>query len=162
MSTLGLAQTKIAVVDLQEAILLTDYAKNRIEQLNNSEHYKLLSSEYNTIRADIQALSKDAETNAKKWDNKQKQEFQEKAMYAREDLESSTKKLRAKKQQLFSEIIQFMQEKAKKALGELIDAEKIGLLLDRKAALSAGPEYDLTAKLVIKLNNADARAKKEP
>ena len=148
----ALAQGKIAVIDFEEAILRSDYAKKRLEELNLSENFKQLMAEYNSLKADFQALQKDYEANAEKWTDDKRQSFQEKASYIRADLELASKKLNAKREQILQDIAQAMQGKARTALGELIESEKISLLLDRKAVLSANQEYNLTDKLVAKLN----------
>ncbi len=147
----ALAQPKIAVVDFDEAILGSDYAKQRFEELQQSNNYKQLNTELNSLKADSEAMSKEFE-NSENWSTEKRQEFQEKAQYVRADYELAAKKINAKQQQVLKEIAYSMQEKTKAELKELIDAEKVELLLDRKAVLFSGPEYDITNKLIAKLN----------
>ena len=152
VSTAVLAQSNIAVVDVEDAILRCDYAQERIEELKKEGTYKDLFSEYGIIQSDLEAMQADQLANSSKWDIKQRQDFQERLVYLREDYESAAKKLNAKQKQVYQEIVGALQEKARLGLEEIIKEEKIGLLLDAKAALLKTPEYDITDKLVRKLN----------
>jgi len=146
------AQTKISVVDVEDAILRSDYSQERIEELQAEANYKQLLAEFNSIQSDLEALQVERQNNSAKWDAKKRAEFQERVAYLREDYESSAKKLNAKQKQVYQEIVAALQDRAKIALEEIIKEEKIGLLLDAKATLLKTPEFDITDKLVRKLN----------
>ena len=152
LSTIAMAQTNIAVVDVEDAILRSDYAKERMEELNKMSTFKNLVSEFNAAQADIEAMQEEQIANASKWDAKQRADFQERLVYLREDYESAAKKLNAKRQQIYEAIVRAMQEKARIGLKEIIASEKIGLLIDAKAVLLKTPDFDITEKLIRKLN----------
>ena len=58
------AQGKIAVVDLQEAILQTDYAQKRINDVRNQDDYKSDKAEFDRLKAEFDNLVKDFQKDA--------------------------------------------------------------------------------------------------
>ena len=56
--TLGWAQGKIAVVDVQGAILQTDVAQKRVDEIRNAEEFKKNKAEYEQLQAEGEALLK--------------------------------------------------------------------------------------------------------
>lgn len=141
----------IAVIDYERAILRSDYAVKRFEELESSEAYKVLVSELNARQADLQVLS-DEVKKSEDWSANKRRDFQEKARNARTDYELAVQRVNGKKQQLLQEIAVAMQEKAAGAIQELIKSERIDLLVDRQATLSVTERYDLTDKLIAKIN----------
>jgi len=148
----ALAETKIAVVDIGKAIFAAEVAKARSDQLKANSEYAALQAKYDSTTADMQALSKDAEAKSMTWSREQLAEYQKKIEYLRADLELTAKKLESEIKTLQNGIIQELQPKALEALKELVEEEKISLLLRADAVLVAEPGLNLTAKLTERLN----------
>lgn len=143
---------RIAVVDRQEAILNTKFAQDRFKIWRESDSIKELDAQMRTLSADLQAMRKDAEANAEKWQDDRKAEFQKNFQYRQADLELTGKKLDAERKQLLQEINDVQAQKMVEALRDLVKAEGIGLLLDKQVALHADNAYDITAKLTARLD----------
>nr|MBP6724599.1 OmpH family outer membrane protein [Halioglobus sp.] len=56
--TLGWAEGKIAVVDLQEAILQTDVAQKRLEELRNQDSFKADKAEFERLKKEMDEMVK--------------------------------------------------------------------------------------------------------
>ena len=61
--TLGWAEGKIAVVDLQEAILQTDVAQKRLEELRNQDSFKADKAEFERLKSAMEGERARAERN---------------------------------------------------------------------------------------------------
>ena len=59
LPTLGWAQGKIAVVDLQEAILQTDLAQKRLAEIREQSDYKSDKAEYDRLKKEFDELTKE-------------------------------------------------------------------------------------------------------
>lgn len=154
ISGAALAQSKVAVFNLQAAIMSTDTAKSKVNALKTSSEYSKLQSSAESIRAEVQKLAEDAQKNSMTWSEEQKAEQQRKMNFKRSDFETTVKKMRAMEAQVGQEIQKVMAPKAKSALEAIIKEQKLDLVLDAGSAYYAGPNLDLT-EAVVKRMNAD-------
>jgi len=153
-SGMALAQTKVAVVNFQAAIMGTELAKSKINALKTSSEYSQLQSSAEGIQAEMQKLADDAKKNGVTWSDEKKAEQQRKMNFKRSDLETAIKKLRAMEGQAVQEIQKAMVPKAKAAMEEVIKERKLDLVLDANTAVFAGPSTDLTGEVVKRMNAA--------
>ncbi|MGL6161518.1 OmpH family outer membrane protein [Microbulbifer sp.] len=154
ISGAALAQSKVAVFNLQAAIMSTDIAKSKVNALKTSSEYSSLQSSAESIRAELQKLAEDAQKDSMTWSEEQKAEQQRKMEFKRSDFETTVKKMRAMEAQVGQEIQKVMAPKAKNALEAIIKDQKLDLVLDASSAYYAGPNTDLT-EAVVKRMNAD-------
>lgn len=154
ISGAALAQSKVAVFNLQAAIMSTDTAKSKVNALKTSSEYSSLQSSAESIRAELQKLAEDAQKNSMTWSEEQKAEQQRKMEFKRSDFETTVKKMRAMEAQVGQEIQKVMAPKAKNALEAIIKDQKLDLVLDAGSVYYAGPDIDLT-EAVVKRMNAD-------
>lgn len=154
LSGIALASDKVAVFDLQTAILSTEVAKQRVQELQSNAEFAAMQAKFESLRVDLQGLAKDAETNGMTWSQEQQAEHRKKIEYKRADLELAAKKLQAEKNAAVKRIMQELAPKAKTVLNQMITAEGIGLVLDSKVAYYADASFDITAKVTDKLNKA--------
>ncbi len=143
---------KIAVIDVGRAIFSTDVAKARQKQLQGQSEYASLQSKYDSAGADMQALQKEVESKRMTMSQEKAAEYQKKMEYLRADLELNGRKLEQEIKGLRNSIMQELQPKTVEAIKELVAEEKVTLLLQREAVISAAPEMDLTDKLIDRLN----------
>ena len=153
-SSLAAAQGKIAVLDMQGAILNTNEAQKRLKGLREEEQFKAslaelekLQKEYNDI---IQKLQKDLAVMSAT----QKDAERKKVEGKRADIEHVVRKLQASEQEVMGELMQQMGPKLQQVVADLIKSEEIGLLLDQKAAIHVNTGYSITAKVTEQLNKA--------
>ncbi|MFC6632203.1 OmpH family outer membrane protein [Microbulbifer taiwanensis] len=152
LSGAAVAQTKVAVFNLQAAIMSTEAAKSKVNALKTSSEYSKLQSSAESIRSEVQKLAEDAQKNSVTWSDEQKAEQQRKMNFKRSDFETAVKKLRAMEAQVGQDIQKTMAPKAKAALEAIIKERKLDLVLDAGSAYYVSPESDLTAEVVKRMN----------
>lgn len=148
----ALAADKIAVVNVQRAIIDTDVAKERLESLRTEADFKSNMKDVEKIKKEGQALVEKLQKDGPVMSAEQQAALQKKIQEKQADLEHIARKLQAKEQEVLQEIMSQRQEQTKKVISEIIETEGIGLLLDNRAALHAEPGYDITAKVTHALN----------
>ncbi len=153
---LGWAQGKIAVVDLQEAILQTDLAQNRLNDVRAQDDYKADKAEFDRLKDEFDELVKKFQKDAAVMSQEQQVAARKKLASKQSDLEHVTKKLQAAEQGAGQALLQEMAPKVQEVLRGIITAEGIGLLLHRSAVIHADAGYSITAKVTDKLNQAAA------
>lgn len=156
ISTLGWAEEKVAVVDVQGAILQTDYAQKRLNEVRDQADYKKNKEEYDRLKSEGEELLKTFQKDAAVMSQDQKVAAQNKLTSMQEDLEHVTGKLQQAEQIAGQALLQEMAPKVQEVLREIIEKEGIGLLLQRNAVIHAEPSYSITASVTDKLNQMGA------
>ena len=93
LPTLGWAQGKIAVVNLQEAILQTDEAQKRLDAVRNEEDYKADKAEFDRLKEEFDELVKGFQKDAAVMSQEQQVAARQKLASKQADLEHVTGKL---------------------------------------------------------------------
>jgi outer membrane protein len=153
---LAWSQDKIAVIDVQGAILQTDYAQKRLAEVRDQAEYKKNKAEYDRLKTEGEALLKKFQKDAAVMSQDQKVAAQQKLNSMQEDLDHVTGKLQQAEQTAGQALLQEMAPKVQDILRDIIDKEGIGLLLQRNAVIHAAPSYSITAKVTDRLNQAQA------
>jgi outer membrane protein len=152
VSSMALAEGKVAVVSLQEAILNTDASQKQLNELRASAEYKKNRAELEALQKNgkdmVEKLKKDGPTMSKE----QQADLTRKIESTRGDLEHVGRKLQEQEKALAQRLFYEMGAKAKTVVNDIIKTEGIGLLLDRQAALHADSGFNITAKVTEKLN----------
>jgi outer membrane protein len=154
---LGWAAEKIAVVDVQGAILQTDAAQQRINEVREQEEYKKNKAEYDRLKSEGEALLKTFQKDAAIMSQEQKATAQQKLGSMQEDLDHVTGKLQQAEQTAGQALLQEMAPSVQEVLREIIEKEGIGLLLQRQAVIHAEPSYSITSQVTDKLNQLTAK-----
>lgn len=152
MSALSWAEGKIAVFDLQAAILQTDAAQTRLQELRGEDDYKKNKAEFDRIKTEGEALVKSYQKDSAIMSEEQKVTAEQKINSMQEDLEHVAGKLQQAEQAAAQAMFQEMGPKVQEVLREIIEKEGIGLLIQRQAVIHAEPSYSLTVKVTDKLN----------
>ena len=146
------AQGKIAVLDLQEAILNTDVAQKELDALHSSAVYKENKKEFDGIKdAGAKLVEKLRKDNAVMSESEQ-QDIQRQIAEKRADLEHVGRKLQDAEKEVRQKILMATSPTVKAIISDLIEQEGIGLLIDRQAVLHVDSSYSITAKVTEKLN----------
>ena len=148
------AAGKVAVVNIQQAIIQTEAAQKKIQALNANADFAAMKAKFESLQADLVALDKDAKTNGMTWTDEQKTDHVKKVEYKKADLKLVAEKLKAEQNTIVKQIMQEQLAAAREALSQLVNEESIGLVLDASTgvAVYATQEYDITAKLTEKMN----------
>jgi len=150
------AQGKIAVVNLQEAILQTDQAQKRLTDVRNQEDYLADKEEFDGLKEEFEELARKFQKDAAVMSQEQQLAARKKLASKQADLEHVTGKLQQAEQAAGQALLQEMSPKVQQVLRELITTEGIGLLLQQQSVIHADAGYSITAKVTDKLNQLPA------
>ena len=157
LPTLGWAQGKIAVVDLQEAILQTDLAQKRLQDIRDQDDFKADKAEFEKLKKELDELVKKFQKDAAVMSQEQQAAARQKLTNKQADLEHVVGKVKQTEQAAAQALLQEMGPRVQEVLRDLISTDGIGLLLQRGAVIHADPSYSITAKVTDKLNQQAAQ-----
>jgi len=157
LPTLGWAQGKIAVVDLQEAILQTDVAKKRLQDIRDQDDLKADKAEFEKLKKELDELVKEFQKDAAVMSQEQQAAARQKLTNKQADLEHVVGKVQQTEQAAAQALLQEMGPRVQEVLRDLITTDGIGLLLQRGAVIHADPSYSITAKVTDKRNQQTAQ-----
>jgi len=146
------SDSKIAVLDLQRAVLQTEMAQQRLSAMEQNEDYTALVTRIENLTADLQSFQQDAEKNAMTWSEEQRAQKQEEATTLRQDYQGAMQTLQRERQRVVQSIIQSMGETTQSVISQIIEAEKISLLLDSQSVFHSAQAHDITDKVTELLN----------
>lgn len=154
LSAVSFADGKIVILDVQAAMLSTDFAKKELAKLDKNSEYAAMKAKLDGLVADMKKLQAAAEKDGLTWSAEQQAEHRKKVEYLRADYELAGKKLQAEQQGVMQRVLQELTPKTRTVLDQLIAADKITLVLNSQSAIHAAPGSDITAKLTEMLNKA--------
>lgn len=156
LPTLVMAQGKIAVVNLEEAILQTDLAQQRLAEFEKNEDFTSDKNEFESLREELDKLVQDFQRDQAAMSEDQMVAARQKVSSKNSDLEYVAKKLQTLQQQNAQRVFQELAPKAREVLRDIITTEQIGLLLQQQGVIHADLGYSITAKVTDKLNQLPA------
>ena len=145
---------KVVVFDHQEAILRTDIAQGAVNKVKESPDFKQLVQQGEAIRADLEALKKEYDTEGLTWSDEIKSEKNAEAEELQKKLQLAAKQAQSLQAAAVSGVAGDMQAKLEKILEDMIAAEKIDIILQKQIAYIAVPAADITAKVTEALNKS--------
>ena len=149
-----MAQGRVAVLNLEEAIFNTEEAKKQFNALRATPDYTKNKKEAEDIKKQYDTLAEQFNKNREVMSAEQQAEQGKKLNDLRTDLEFVVKKLQQSEREVAGRVMREMMPKANTVVGELVKSEGIGLLLNAQAALYFEAGYNLSAKVTDKLNQA--------
>lgn len=161
LPSLGWAQAKVAVVNIQEAVLQTDLAQKRLEELNNKADYKADKAEADRLKKEFDGLVSKFQKDAAVMSEEQKVAARQSLTSKQGDLEHVMKKLQQWNQTAVQSLAQELGSKIEEAVRDVVTSEKIDILLPRASVAYLNPEYSITSKVTNKLNQLSATKKKK-
>ena len=156
LPTLAMAQGKIAVVNLEEAILQTDLAQQRLAEFEKNEDFTSDKNEFESLREELDKLVQDFQRDKAAMSEDQMVAARQKVSSKNSDLEYVAKKLQTLQKQNAQRVFQELAPKAREVLRDIITTEQIGLLLQQQGVIHADLGYSITAKVTDKLNQLPA------
>lgn len=149
---LGWAQGKIAVVNLEEAILQTDMAQKRLREIRSQEDFKDDQAELEKLKNEFDELVKKFQKDAAIMSQEQQVAARNRLQSKQADMEHVAGKLQKTRNIALQALIEEMEPYLDKVMQEIIAQDGIGLLLHRQSIIHADPGYSVTAKVTDKLN----------
>jgi len=146
---------RIAVLDLQEALMSTDKISRAFEEIDQQ-----LSSEEGRIRQLAeegrslqQRLQRDGDVMSETERTRLTQEMQQKV----QEYQQRGNQLQQRQQQLRQEVVNDNRPQLEAVVNQLLEEHNIDILLDRQGVHFAKPQFDLTAEVAEKLNEQHNR-----
>jgi outer membrane protein len=149
------AAGKIAVFDMQIAVISTDAAQKRIKALEAQPDYDASKKQLDKLKKEYDEMVKQLQKDLAVMSPEQKEAQGKKLEAKRSDMDHIFRKLQASRQELLQSVMQEMDPKFKKVMEGLIKSENISLLLDTRSTLYFDPTYDITSKVTEQLNKAN-------
>lgn len=153
LSTTAWAEVKIAIVDVQKAILSSEQARGYMEQIQ--KEFKDDEDEIRNLQTDaaalLERLQKDGEVMSDTEKRKLQRQIEDKNDYFVFLRKKLQKQIDDRQQELFAGIDQ----KVQKAIEELVLSDDFDIIIPRHAALYVADLYDITRKVTEKLNTMD-------
>jgi outer membrane protein len=154
LSLAGFAETKIAIVNPAAAMQGTAFAKAKIEKLEKRADYAATKAKLDGVIADIKALQAAYQKENATWTAEKKEESEKKLQSLKQDYQFNGKKIQDEQQALSQEISQELGPKVSAAIKQVVEAEKINLVIDAQTVYYATPDQDITLKVTEQLNKA--------
>lgn len=148
------ANKKIAILDVQRAIMETDAIEKTMKTLKNDPSYRSNMREAEKIKKEGQTLVEKLRKDGPVMGNEQKLALQKRIQEKQADLEHIARKVQAREQEMLKPIVDRKQVLLQAAVKSIISKDGIGLLLDSRSAIHADVSYDITAKVTKKLNES--------
>jgi outer membrane protein len=149
------SQGKVAVLDPVGAVMRTDEAQKRLKALRAQPAYDANNKEREKLIKEFQDMVQQLQKDNAVMSVDQRQAQGKKIEDKRSDIEHVERKLQESEQELMQKLMQDLGGKLQKVVTDLIKAEGIGLLLDRKAAIHVDNGYDLSPKVTEQLNKTN-------
>ena len=152
----AVASGKVAVVNLEQAIINTDLAQAKIAELEKDADFKANLDEAKKIQAAGKALAEKYKKEAPTLSATQKLDLESKMTTKQEDMAHVINKLKKERKKLLTQMMYQLNSKASKAVKDIIDSEGIGLLLNAnpEIVLYTDTSFDITAKVTDRINKA--------
>jgi len=153
------AEVKIAVVDVQSAILNSEEAKRLLAQIQSE--VKDQEDEIRKIQSDAAALLERAQKDSDVMSDAEKRKLQQDIDSKNNDFVYLRQKLQKQIEDRQKELFAGVDQKVQRAIEELVKSEDYDLVIPRQAALYVGELYNITRKVTEKLNEFDAASRKK-
>lgn len=141
-------------IDLSRALLLSDYAQQKLQGLKTDADYKKLSAQAKTLETELGELQKKGKANGLTWSDQQKQDHVKLMQGKIDQLRGITRQQAVMKQRVEANIEKELAPKVENIVNEIIKEKNIGLLVDSKAVYYRTAEFDITKEVVKRLNAA--------
>lgn len=153
----ALAEVKIAVVDVQGAILQSEEAKRLLQQIQTE--FKTEEDEIRKIQSEAAAMLQRLQKDAEVMSDVEKRRIQQQIESRNNDFVYLRKKLQRQIEERQQELFAGIDGKVQKAIEALVKSEDYDLILPRQAALYVNEIYNITRKVTEKLNELDSGKK---
>ncbi|MFN3237051.1 MAG: OmpH family outer membrane protein [Pseudomonadales bacterium] len=148
------AEIKVAIVDVQGAILQSEEAKRLLQQIQ--DEFKDEEEEIVKIQSEAAAMLERLQKDAEVMSDAEKRRLQQQIESKNNDFVFFRQKLQRQVEDRQQELFAGVNGKVQKAIEELVKSEDYDLILPRQAALYVNPVYNITRKVTEKLNELDA------
>ena len=145
---------KIAVVDVQLAVLQTEQAQAQLAELKEQDDYKKNMKEVKEIDNDLKVMVEAYQKDRAVMSAQKRAEEEKRIVEKKNDRNYILKKLQQSQTELEEKVMQAQGKNVIRILDNLVEEQGIGLLLraDGGVVLHAGPRYDISLQVTERLN----------
>ena len=122
--TLNASPDGIAVIDYRTVFLGTDLAREKFEELRDSDEYKAISDESQKKQQELISVSEELQKESKTMSDQQKADMQKKAQTLYQDLQYANQKAQALESELLQKLEAEQTPNVQKVINELVKAKK--------------------------------------
>ncbi len=152
-------EVKLAVVDVQSAILNSEDAKRLLAQIQTE--FKGDEDKIRKLQSDAAVILERMQKDADVMSETEKRRLQAEIESLNSDFQYQRQRLQRQIDDRQKELFAGVDQKVQRAIEELVKSESYNLIIPRQAALYVGDVYDVTRKVTEKLNQFDADANKK-
>ncbi len=157
VSPIAFAEVKIAVVDVQRAILNSEEAKRLLVQIQ--EEFRTDENKISAIQTNAAALLERLQKDADVMSEDEKRRIQQEIESYNNDFVYERQKLQKAINTRQTELFSGTEAKIQRAIEDLVLKYDYDMILPRGAALYVGDLYDITRRVTEKLNEMDKVSK---
>jgi outer membrane protein len=154
VSAVSFAQGKVVVFDPSAAVLSTAAAKAKFDKLQKNAEFAAAKTKLEALEADIKSLQAEFQKDGMTWSAEKRAESEKKLQSLGQDYQFQGKKLQTEQQAIAQELMRELGPKMEAVIKQLVDAEKITMIVNANAVMMAKPEVDITAKVTELLDKA--------
>lgn len=146
----AIAEIKLAVVDVQRAILASEEAQGYMRQIQ--EEFAEEEQEIRDLQTDAAAILERLRTDGEVMTESEKRRLQQDIESKNNDFVYLQQKLQRQIQERQKELFSGMDSKLQESIRELVIADDYDVILPRQAMLYVGDIFDITGKVTERLN----------
>lgn len=156
LASSAFAELKVAVVDMQRAILSSEEARGYMAQIQ--EEFSDEEKEMRELQSDVAAMQERLQKDGEIMSDSERRRLQQDIESKTNDFVYLRQKVQRQVEDRQQELFAGMDSRVQRAMEQLVKAEDYDLVLNRQAILYAGELYDATRKVTERLNSLGAAA----
>jgi len=145
--------SKIVVLDIQRAIMMTEVAREKMKALENQKEYAETHKKAESLRQQLIKKQEELQKEGPAWSADKRNSHLQDMDFMRKDFELVAQKLQADQQELMRELMKTAEPKIKQAMDKIIKEQNISIVLEKSSTIFADRSTDITELLVQTLNN---------
>ncbi|MGB5326296.1 MAG: OmpH family outer membrane protein [Pseudomonadales bacterium] len=154
MLALAIDNGTIAVVDVQRAVLQTETAKQKLEELKKKPEFKENFKELEELEKSYKKLLEKYEKDRAVMSDEKREDAKRVILEKQQDIKYVASKLQQVRDEFLEGILQSRAADTQKVLEGLVREQKVGLLLNARApaVMHADSGYDISDQVTERLN----------
>lgn len=154
INALASDESRIAVVNVQRAILMTEKAKQKLDELQKQPDFKNNLESIDSMKIEYEAMVEKYKKDRAVMSEEKREEEERRIVDKQQDMKYIASKLQQIEKDYIASVTQEFGDSLQAVLQKIVEEEKIGLLLrrDAPAIMHADSSYDITELVVERLN----------
>jgi len=147
-------ESRIAVVNVQRAILMTEKAKQKLDELQKQPDFKSNLESIESMKVELESMVEKYKKDRAVMSEEKREEEERRILDKQQDMKYIASKLQQLEKDYVASVTQEFGDGLQAALQKIVEKENIGLLLrrDAPAVMHADSSYDITELVVERLN----------